>query len=136
MKPTPAATIKVSIPLNKSLELAVSSPATHFTTLKVSNKDNLLPFYFDKNNIVICLLIGQTALHIAIERRSIFYVKLLVSKGADVHAKASGKFFQPHNGPNFYFGKKKKKKNFLGGLLAHNNWGIILMSFCIVRRFT
>uniref|UniRef100_A0A3B3UZJ2 Transient receptor potential cation channel, subfamily V, member 1 n=1 Tax=Poecilia latipinna TaxID=48699 RepID=A0A3B3UZJ2_9TELE len=48
---------------------------------------------------------GQTALHIAIERRSLSYVKLLVSKGADVHAKACGKFFQPHDGPNFYFGK-------------------------------
>ncbi|XP_044078022.1 transient receptor potential cation channel subfamily V member 1 [Siniperca chuatsi] len=48
---------------------------------------------------------GQTALHIAIERRTIFYVKLLVSKGADVHAKACGKFFQLHDGPNFYFGE-------------------------------
>ncbi|XP_018547618.1 transient receptor potential cation channel subfamily V member 1 [Lates calcarifer] len=48
---------------------------------------------------------GQTALHIAIERRSISYVKLLVSKGADVHAKACGKFFQPHDGPYFYFGE-------------------------------
>ncbi|KAM4546456.1 transient receptor potential cation channel subfamily V member 1 [Fundulus diaphanus] len=48
---------------------------------------------------------GQTALHIAIERRSFFYVQLLVSKGADVHAKACGKFFQPHDGPNFYFGE-------------------------------
>uniref|UniRef100_A0A8C6MH71 Transient receptor potential cation channel, subfamily V, member 1 n=1 Tax=Nothobranchius furzeri TaxID=105023 RepID=A0A8C6MH71_NOTFU len=48
---------------------------------------------------------GQTALHIAIERRSIFYVKLLVSKGADVHVKASGKFFQSHDGPYFYFGE-------------------------------
>ncbi|XP_037543582.1 transient receptor potential cation channel subfamily V member 1 [Nematolebias whitei] len=48
---------------------------------------------------------GQTALHIAIERRSVYYVKLLVSKGADVHARACGKFFQPHKGPNFYFGE-------------------------------
>ncbi|XP_073335479.1 transient receptor potential cation channel subfamily V member 1 [Pagrus major] len=48
---------------------------------------------------------GQTALHIAIERRSISYVKLLVSKGADVHAKACGIFFQLHDGPNFYFGE-------------------------------
>ncbi|XP_035034797.1 transient receptor potential cation channel subfamily V member 1 [Hippoglossus stenolepis] len=48
---------------------------------------------------------GQTALHIAIERRSISYVKLLVSKGADVHAKACGKFFQPHDSPYFYFGE-------------------------------
>ncbi|KAM6907559.1 transient receptor potential cation channel subfamily V member 1 [Xenentodon cancila] len=48
---------------------------------------------------------GQTALHIAIERRSLYYVKLLVSKGADVCAKACGKFFQPHDGPNFYFGE-------------------------------
>lgn len=50
-------------------------------------------------------LAGQTALHIAIERRSIFYVKLLVSKGADVHVRACGKFFQPHKGPYFYFGE-------------------------------
>ncbi|XP_068186580.1 transient receptor potential cation channel subfamily V member 1 [Antennarius striatus] len=48
---------------------------------------------------------GQTALHIAVERRSISYVKLLVSKGADVHAKAYGTFFKPHDGPNFYFGE-------------------------------
>ncbi|KAM6911182.1 transient receptor potential cation channel subfamily V member 1 isoform 1-T2 [Lycodopsis pacificus] len=48
---------------------------------------------------------GQTALHIAIERRSISYVKLLLSKGADVYAKAYGAFFQPHDGPNFYFGE-------------------------------
>ncbi|XP_070773255.1 transient receptor potential cation channel subfamily V member 1 [Enoplosus armatus] len=48
---------------------------------------------------------GQTALHIAIERRTISYVKLLVSKGADVHAKACGIFFKPHDGPNFYFGE-------------------------------
>ncbi|XP_028323305.1 transient receptor potential cation channel subfamily V member 1 [Gouania willdenowi] len=48
---------------------------------------------------------GQTALHIAIERRSMSYVELLVSKGADVHAKACGRFFQPHDGPNFYFGE-------------------------------
>ncbi|KAG7515647.1 transient receptor potential cation channel subfamily V member 1-like [Solea senegalensis] len=48
---------------------------------------------------------GQTALHIAIERRSLPYVKLLVSKGANIHAKADGKFFQPHDGPNFYFGE-------------------------------
>ncbi|TKS83600.1 Transient receptor potential cation channel subfamily V member 1 [Collichthys lucidus] len=48
---------------------------------------------------------GQTALHIAIERRSLAYVKLLVSKKANVHAKACGKFFQPHDGPNFYFGE-------------------------------
>ncbi|KAI4813886.1 hypothetical protein KUCAC02_003107 [Chaenocephalus aceratus] len=48
---------------------------------------------------------GQTALHIAIERRSLSYVELLLSKGADVHAKACGTFFQPHDGPNFYFGE-------------------------------
>uniref|UniRef100_A0A665TJ58 Transient receptor potential cation channel subfamily V member 1-like n=1 Tax=Echeneis naucrates TaxID=173247 RepID=A0A665TJ58_ECHNA len=48
---------------------------------------------------------GQTALHVAIERRNISYVTLLVSKGADVHAKACGKFFQPNDGPYFYFGE-------------------------------
>ncbi|XP_046876920.1 transient receptor potential cation channel subfamily V member 1 isoform X3 [Hypomesus transpacificus] len=48
---------------------------------------------------------GQSALHIAIERRSLHYVKLLVSKGTDVHAKACGKFFQLQHGPSFYFGE-------------------------------
>ncbi|XP_029924154.1 transient receptor potential cation channel subfamily V member 1 [Myripristis murdjan] len=48
---------------------------------------------------------GQTSLHVAIERRSIYYVRMLVSKGADVHAKACGTFFQPHDGANFYFGE-------------------------------
>lgn len=48
---------------------------------------------------------GQTALHIAIERRSITYVQLLVSKGAEVHSRACGKFFQPHKGTSFYFGE-------------------------------
>ncbi|KAJ3590576.1 hypothetical protein NHX12_008526 [Muraenolepis orangiensis] len=37
---------------------------------------------------------GQTALHVAIERRNFDQVKLLVQKGADVQAKASGAFFQ------------------------------------------
>uniref|UniRef100_A0A8C9T071 Transient receptor potential cation channel, subfamily V, member 4 n=1 Tax=Scleropages formosus TaxID=113540 RepID=A0A8C9T071_SCLFO len=49
---------------------------------------------------------GQTALHIAIERRSKQYVKLLVEKGADVHAQARGRFFQPKDeGGYFYFGE-------------------------------
>lgn len=50
---------------------------------------------------------GQTALHIAIERRCKQYVELLVEKGADVHAQARGRFFQPRDeGGYFYFGKK------------------------------
>ena len=49
--------------------------------------------------------VGQTALHVAIERRSKYFVELLVEKGADVHAKACGKFFQQHDGPCFYFGE-------------------------------
>ncbi|KAJ8267234.1 hypothetical protein GJAV_G00140160 [Gymnothorax javanicus] len=48
---------------------------------------------------------GQSALHIAIERRSFYYVQLLVQKGADVHAKACGKFFQKNKGACFYFGE-------------------------------
>ncbi|XP_077317454.1 transient receptor potential cation channel subfamily V member 4 [Lithobates pipiens] len=49
---------------------------------------------------------GQTALHIAIERRCKHYVELLVEKGADVHAQARGRFFQPkHEGGYFYFGE-------------------------------
>uniref|UniRef100_A0A671SE03 Transient receptor potential cation channel subfamily V member 4-like n=1 Tax=Sinocyclocheilus anshuiensis TaxID=1608454 RepID=A0A671SE03_9TELE len=49
---------------------------------------------------------GQTALHIAIERRCKQYVELLVEKGADVHAQARGRFFQPREeGGYFYFGE-------------------------------
>lgn len=49
---------------------------------------------------------GQMALHIAIERRCKHYVKLLVEKGADVHAQARGRFFQPRDeGGYFYFGE-------------------------------
>uniref|UniRef100_A0A4W6GAI5 Transient receptor potential cation channel, subfamily V, member 4 n=1 Tax=Lates calcarifer TaxID=8187 RepID=A0A4W6GAI5_LATCA len=49
---------------------------------------------------------GQTALHIAIERRCKQYVELLVEKGADVHAQARGRFFQPKDeGGYFYFGE-------------------------------
>uniref|UniRef100_A0A8C2GDQ0 Transient receptor potential cation channel, subfamily V, member 4 n=1 Tax=Cyprinus carpio TaxID=7962 RepID=A0A8C2GDQ0_CYPCA len=49
---------------------------------------------------------GQTALHIAIERRCKQYVELLVENGADVHAQARGRFFQPREeGGYFYFGE-------------------------------
>ncbi|XP_041796196.1 transient receptor potential cation channel subfamily V member 1-like [Chelmon rostratus] len=48
---------------------------------------------------------GQTALHVAIERRSFDHVTLLVQKGADVQAKANGKFFQRSAGRGFYFGE-------------------------------
>ncbi|OWK14738.1 TRPV4 [Cervus elaphus hippelaphus] len=52
------------------------------------------------------LLPGQTALHIAIERRCKHYVELLVAQGADVHAQARGRFFQPKDeGGYFYFGE-------------------------------
>lgn len=51
------------------------------------------------------VLTGQTALHIAIERRCKQYVELLVEQGADVHAQARGRFFQPRDeGGYFYFG--------------------------------
>uniref|UniRef100_A0A3B4A628 Ion transport domain-containing protein n=1 Tax=Periophthalmus magnuspinnatus TaxID=409849 RepID=A0A3B4A628_9GOBI len=48
---------------------------------------------------------GQTALHVAIERRSLDHVKLLVEKGADVQVKANGKFFQLNEESGFYFGE-------------------------------
>ncbi|XP_029469908.1 transient receptor potential cation channel subfamily V member 1 [Rhinatrema bivittatum] len=49
---------------------------------------------------------GQTALHIAIERRNMYLVELLVQHGADVHAKADGEFFKQAKGrPGFYFGE-------------------------------
>ncbi|KAL7986887.1 hypothetical protein Chor_005806, partial [Crotalus horridus] len=44
------------------------------------------------------------ALHIAIEKRNLDLVKLLVENGADVHVKASGHFFQhQRKGAFFYF---------------------------------
>ncbi|XP_060768846.1 transient receptor potential cation channel subfamily V member 1-like [Neoarius graeffei] len=48
---------------------------------------------------------GQTALHIAIERRNKYFTKLLIQKGANVHAKACGTFFQPLSETCFYFGE-------------------------------
>ncbi|KAJ7308797.1 hypothetical protein JRQ81_008063 [Phrynocephalus forsythii] len=49
---------------------------------------------------------GHTALHIAIEKRNLDLVKLLVENGADVHAKACGTFFQQKKkGVCFYFGE-------------------------------
>lgn len=48
---------------------------------------------------------GHSALHIAIEKRSLQCVKLLVENGADVHLRACGRFFQKHQGTCFYFGE-------------------------------
>nr|XP_020664736.1 transient receptor potential cation channel subfamily V member 2 [Pogona vitticeps]XP_020664737.1 transient receptor potential cation channel subfamily V member 2 [Pogona vitticeps]XP_020664738.1 transient receptor potential cation channel subfamily V member 2 [Pogona vitticeps]XP_020664739.1 transient receptor potential cation channel subfamily V member 2 [Pogona vitticeps]XP_020664740.1 transient receptor potential cation channel subfamily V member 2 [Pogona vitticeps] len=49
---------------------------------------------------------GHTALHIAIEKRNLGLVKLLVENGANVHAKACGMFFQQRKkGACFYFGE-------------------------------
>ncbi|KAK7883332.1 hypothetical protein WMY93_029506 [Mugilogobius chulae] len=48
---------------------------------------------------------GQTPLHVAIERRSLKHVKLLVQKGANIQAKANGKFFQLEEKFGFYFGE-------------------------------
>ncbi|CAM9247055.1 unnamed protein product, partial [Lampetra planeri] len=48
---------------------------------------------------------GQTALHVAVERRCLHYVRLLVAAGSDLHAQALGKFFRPkEEGGYFYFG--------------------------------
>lgn len=48
---------------------------------------------------------GHSALHIAVEKRSLKCVKLLVENGANVHARACGRFFQKHQGTCFYFGE-------------------------------
>ncbi|MEE6468462.1 hypothetical protein FKM82_008289 [Ascaphus truei] len=49
---------------------------------------------------------GQTALHIAIERRHLNLVDLLLKNKADIHAKADGTFFQKKKkGVGFYFGE-------------------------------
>lgn len=51
--------------------------------------------------------LGQTALHIAIERRNMALVTLLVENGADVQAAANGDFFKKTKGrPGFYFGRE------------------------------
>uniref|UniRef100_A0A3B1IVP1 Transient receptor potential cation channel, subfamily V, member 1 n=1 Tax=Astyanax mexicanus TaxID=7994 RepID=A0A3B1IVP1_ASTMX len=52
-----------------------------------------------------CFYKGQTPLHVAIERRSKHFADLLIQKGANVHAKACGSFFQPHGETCFYFGE-------------------------------
>uniref|UniRef100_A0A8V1AM03 Transient receptor potential cation channel subfamily V member 2 n=1 Tax=Gallus gallus TaxID=9031 RepID=A0A8V1AM03_CHICK len=53
-----------------------------------------------------CYYRGQTALHIAIEKRSLDLVKVLVEHGADVHARAHGEFFRKKKeGVCFYFGE-------------------------------
>lgn len=64
---------------------------------------------------------GQTALHVAIERRSPKFVKMLVKKGADVHAKACGKFFQPNQEMCFYFGRSNDKVELLQTDNSDNN---------------
>ncbi|XP_067866865.1 transient receptor potential cation channel subfamily V member 1-like [Heterodontus francisci] len=49
---------------------------------------------------------GQSALHIAIERRCLHFVALLIRNGADVHARANGIFFSQKEGQTgFYFGE-------------------------------
>ncbi|XP_072909207.1 transient receptor potential cation channel subfamily V member 1-like isoform X3 [Hemitrygon akajei] len=49
---------------------------------------------------------GQTALHIAIERRCLHFVALLIRNGADVDTKANGLFFKAKEGQTgFYFGE-------------------------------
>uniref|UniRef100_A0A3B4ZVX9 Transient receptor potential cation channel subfamily V member 1-like n=1 Tax=Stegastes partitus TaxID=144197 RepID=A0A3B4ZVX9_9TELE len=64
---------------------------------------NEVPFVYEKG--ILGNLQHPTALHVAIERRSLDHVKLLVQKGADVQAKANGKFFQPKAKHGFYFGE-------------------------------
>lgn len=66
---------------------------------------------------------GQTALHIAIERRCKQYVELLVEKGADVHAQARGRFFQPRDeGGYFYFGKELCRRTGQGRDQSRPQW--------------
>ncbi|XP_077336386.1 transient receptor potential cation channel subfamily V member 3-like isoform X2 [Lithobates pipiens] len=49
---------------------------------------------------------GQTALHIAIERRQFEIVKYLIAKGAKINVQATGLFFNPVDKNNgFYFGE-------------------------------
>ncbi|KAK3527226.1 hypothetical protein QTP86_014652 [Hemibagrus guttatus] len=86
--------------------------------LNLKNEDNKIVEYLlsiaEKNNYLNELVNatrtdtaykGQTALHIAIERRKKRFVNLLIEKGADVHKQASGTFFQPLTKKCFYFGE-------------------------------
>ncbi|XP_029468094.1 transient receptor potential cation channel subfamily V member 3-like isoform X2 [Rhinatrema bivittatum] len=74
---------------------------------------------------------GQTALHIAIERKQVKMVELLVSKGANVSAKAQGVFFQISKTRNdwFYFGEYPlslaacTNQPYLVGFLLENEYG-------------
>lgn len=66
-------------------------------------------------------------MHIAIERRSFEHVKLLVQKGADVQAKANGKFFQRNAGLGFYFGKSLKVPR------SYNLYSGILWPNCVIK---
>uniref|UniRef100_A0A8D0GR37 Uncharacterized protein n=1 Tax=Sphenodon punctatus TaxID=8508 RepID=A0A8D0GR37_SPHPU len=53
---------------------------------------------------------GQTALHIAIEKQMEQVASFLVDKGADVHSRARGLFFQlcEHRNDCFYFGESSQ----------------------------
>lgn len=52
----------------------------------------------ERNLIKVILSIGETSLHIAIVNGDLESVKLLVKYyGADVHARANGKFFMPED---------------------------------------
>ena len=63
---------------------------------------------------LMSVFVGQTALHIAIERRNMCLVKLLVQNGADVHARACGEFFRKIKGkPGFYFGRGEHSMGFI-----------------------
>lgn len=79
--------------------------------LSLLSRLQILKLMMDSTETHCCLHVnckhvtGQAALHIAIERRSFDYMKLLVEKGANVQAKANGKFFQRNAGLGFYFGK-------------------------------
>lgn len=86
------------------------------TCIKQKRRAERLPAILTSVDLFLSPSSGQTALHIAIERRSLSYVELLVSRGADVHARACGTFFQPHDGPSFYFGESP---SLLGGDSFH-----------------
>lgn len=64
----------------------------------------------------MCVVAGQTALNIAIERRQYEITRSLIEKGADVNAHAQGIFFNPkHKHEGFYFGKWKCDLSGKGG---------------------
>lgn len=83
-------------------------PPPHPTLHQITHSHSQTVFFYWSLTVTYMYTLdpsGQSPLHVAIERRSLHFVKLLVQKGANVQAKACGEFFQLKTRPGFYFGE-------------------------------